>query len=206
LYLRPESRETKDEIIKDVLSPPRVRFAVCLLLIALLSPAATFDLSNNAVDPFASEARVRVFLFARTDCPLTHRYAPELQRLSREFGQNVQFWIVYPDATETGKTVEADFAQYSYPGKPLLDPHRDLVTRTGATIAPETVVFDSSGKLRYRGRIDDQWVDFGKARPAARVHDLENAIRAVLTGKPVPQPETRAVGCSLADAASRPAP
>ncbi len=141
-----------------------------------------------------------MFLFVRTDCPITNRYAPELQRLAQEFsGRGVVFSLVYPDATETPKAIADHIAQYHLPGEPVRDPDHRLVKRAHATVAPEAAVFDASGKLMYHGRIDDRWVDIGKARPAAQTHDLENAIAAVLAGKPVRQPETRAIGCSLAD-------
>src|SRR5687768_11347659 len=43
-----------------------------------------------------------VFVFARTDCPITNRYAPELRRLVDRFAaQGVRFWLVYPDPGET---------------------------------------------------------------------------------------------------------
>jgi len=68
-----------------------------------------------------------------------------------------------------------------------------------ATTAPEAAVFDAAGHLQYHGRIDDRWVNPGTARPAARTHDLEDAIAAVLAGRRPAQPATQAVGCSLAD-------
>lgn len=158
------------------------------------------DLHGKAVDPFASKARATVLLFVRTDCPITNRYAPELQRIGREFsGRGVRFWLIYPDATETAANIEKHIADYRFPGEPLRDPHRFLIERAHARVAPESAVFDSAGKLVYHGRIDDRYVDIGKSRPAAQVHDLENAISAVLDGKSVAQAETRAVGCSLAD-------
>jgi hypothetical protein len=158
------------------------------------------DLAGHPRDPFSSPARVRVFLFVRTDCPITNRYAPELQRIATEFeGKGVQFWVIYPDRSETVRRIDTQVAQYRFPGEPLRDPHHDLVKRAHATVAPEAAVFDEAGRLVYHGRIDDRWVDVGKLRPAARVHDLENAISAVFAGKAVAQPETRAIGCSLAD-------
>lgn len=165
---------------------------------ALLCAAA--GVAGSAPDPFATAARVRVLIFARTDCPITNRYAPELQRLSREFaGRGVEFWLVYPDPAETLQHAEDHIAQYGFPGGPLLDPHHDLVKRARASVAPEAAVFDAAGRLEYHGRIDDRWIDAGKAGPAARTHDLEEAISAVLAGKPVQRPQTRAVGCFLAD-------
>lgn len=158
------------------------------------------DLSGKPVDPFAEAARVRVLVFVRTDCPITNRYAPELERVAEEFkGREVRFWLVYPDGTETAARIRDHIAQYHFPGEPLQDAQHMLVKRAHATVAPEAAVFDAGGNLRYHGRIDDRYVDVGKARAAAQRHDLEDAIAAVLAGKAVAEAETRAVGCSLAD-------
>jgi hypothetical protein len=151
-------------------------------------------------DPFASPGRIRVLLFVRTDCPITNRYAPELKRIAEEFArERVEFWLIYPDPAETQRAIEHHVAEYHFPGTPMRDPQHLLVKRALATVAPEAAVFDAAGKLRYHGRIDDRWVDIGKARLAAHTHDLENAIAALVAGKPVSEPETRAIGCSLAD-------
>lgn len=158
------------------------------------------DLDGKAVDPFAEAARVRVLLFVRTDCPITNRYAPELQRVAQEFNRRgVRFWLVYPDGTETVAGIRDHIAQYQFPGEPVRDPRHMLVKRAHATVAPEAAVFDAAGNLMYHGRIDDRYVDIGKARAAPQRHDLEDAIAAVLAGKPVAEAETSAVGCALAD-------
>jgi hypothetical protein len=81
----------------------------------------------------------------------------------------------------------------------LRDPGHDLVRRARATIAPEAAVFDRAGALLYHGRIDDRYVEIGKARTAAQSHDLEDAVSATLAGRPAPRREAPAVGCSLAD-------
>jgi hypothetical protein len=158
------------------------------------------DLSGKPVDPFASAARARIFLFVRTDCPITNRYAPELQRIASEFARReVEFWLVYPDPTETAAAIHAQIAEYKFPGKALRDPHHKLVARSQATVSPQAAIFDDGGHLIYSGRIDDRYVDFGKSRPAAQTHDLEAAIAAVLSGKPAPVSRTHAIGCYLAD-------
>jgi hypothetical protein len=172
--------------------------------VALCSAAAVdqrpLDLAGKPQDPFASHAAATVLLFVRTDCPITNRYAPELQRLAQEFKtRSVAFWLVYPDPDEAARHIEDHMHEYGLPGQPLRDPHHVLVKEAHATVAPEAAVFNGSGKLVYHGRIDDRYVDIGKTRPAAQVHDLEDAIEAVLNGKPVAHAETRAVGCSLAD-------
>jgi hypothetical protein len=187
----------------NVLRALKLPFALCGL-VAFTSYAATsagpLDLNGKPLDPFSGPASVRVLLFVRTDCPITNRYAPELQRLGKEFAsRNVQFWLVYVDPTETPAAIKSHIAEYSFPGKPVRDPEHLLAKRALATVAPEAAVFDTTGKLQYHGRIDDRYVDIGKSRQQADVHDLENAISAVLAGKPVAHPQTRAIGCSLAD-------
>jgi hypothetical protein len=57
----------------------------------------------------------------------------------------------------------------------------------------------AGGRVVYRGRIDDRYVDLGLERPAATTHDLADALAAVVAGKPVPHPNTQAVGCFIAD-------
>lgn len=176
-------------------------FAIALNLCAAdASLKGVADLSGQARDPFWSAARARVFLFVRSDCPITNRYAPELQRIAAEFASRpVDFWIVYADPSETAATIQTHIAAYHLPGKPLRDPDHTLVRRAEVTIAPETAVFDASGQLKYHGRIDDRYVDIGKTRPAPQTHDLEDAIEAVLAGKAPKRASTQAVGCWLAD-------
>ena len=183
-----------------------VRGAILGLLAITLSATAAsqasgpLDLAGHHSDPFASTARARVFLFVRTDCPVTNRYAPELQRIGEEFkNRGVEFWLVYADRSEAAKSIQSHLAQYAFPGTALRDPDHELVKRARVTVAPEAAVFDGAGVLQYHGRIDDRYVDFGKARPAAQTHDLEDAIAAVLAGRRIAHAETRAIGCSLAD-------
>ncbi len=157
-------------------------------------------LDGNVRNPFASAARARVFLFVRTDCPITNRYAPELQRLAQEFeARGAEFWLIYPDPAATAPGIREHVAQYSFPGTVLRDPRHQLVKLARATVAPEAAVFDAAGRLVYHGRIDDRWVNPGHARPAARTHDLEDAVAAVLDGRAPAIPETHAVGCWLSD-------
>jgi hypothetical protein len=167
---------------------------VRLLLLGLLLFFA------NLQNPFAQHARARVLIFARTDCPITNRYAPELARIASEFeSKDVKFWVVYPDPSETSTKIASHMADYHLPGEGITDPHGELSKRAEAKVSPQAAVFDSAGKLMYSGRIDDRFVAFGKARPAPQVHDLENAIAATLAGRPIAEPRTRAIGCYLAD-------
>ncbi len=167
---------------------------------AFADPEAVLDLSGKSRDPFAAPAKARVFLFVRNDCPITNRYAPELARIAAEFAsRETEFWLIYPDPAMTAEKIRKHMIDFGFPGQPLRDPQHELVKRARAITAPEAAVFDSEGRLVYHGRIDDLWVDAARSRPVATSHDLEDAILAVLDGRAVAHPETRAVGCSLSD-------
>jgi hypothetical protein len=159
------------------------------------------DLDGRRVDPFpAAPARAVVFVFTRTDCPISNRYAPEVARLYKRFGpRGVDFWLVYPDRDETAQSIRAHLKEYGYPIDALRDPEQELVALTGARVSPEAAVFVDRTHLAYRGRIDDRFVDFGKARAEPTRRDLEEALEAVLARRPVVNPRTTAVGCYLSD-------
>jgi thiol-disulfide isomerase/thioredoxin len=148
----------------------------------------------------SSESKFCVCLFTRTDCPVSNSYAPEVQRMYEKYSpRGVNFYLVYPDSDESPQIIEKHLKEYSYPFSGLRDPKHELVKLAGAKITPEAAVFDASGKLLYRGRIDDRYVDFGKMRLAPTVKDLEQALEAILGGKPAPAAGGPAIGCFIAD-------
>ena len=155
----------------------------------------------DAVDPLQTPgARATVLIFVRTDCPISNRYAPEIQRIAARFSsQGVKFWLVYADPSETADSIRNHLADYHYDLGVVRDPRHELAKAAKARVTPEAAIFLPDRKLVYHGRIDDRYIDFGKARNAPTTHDLEAALEAVIAGKPVPNEAPRAVGCYLAD-------
>jgi len=169
--------------------------------VASVENVRVFGLSGELVDPFqASNAMATVFIFVATDCPVSNRYAPDVQRLHGEFSsRGVAFWLVYADQATTSEAIQKHLKDYGYAIPALRDPEHSLVKWTGATVTPEAVVFGRNREIAYRGRIDDRYVELGQMRPAPTRKDLEEALAAVLAGKPVPVPSTRAIGCHIPD-------
>ena len=160
------------------------------------------SLSGEPVNPFADADPATVFLFLRSDCPISNRYAPELRRLHEAFSpRGVRFRLVYVDPREKTQSIHRHAEEYQLPGEILRDSAHDLVRLTGARVTPEAAVFDANRRLVYRGRIDDRYTDFGKARAKPSRRDLKLALESILQGEPVAEPETQAVGCFIADLA-----
>ncbi len=164
-------------------------------------PASPIDLAGRPVDPLHdSDARLTVLLFTATDCPISNRYAPEIRRLYDAFApRGVRFWLAYPEPAESAAAIRKHMQEYKYVCRAVRDPKHTLVKLAGATVTPEAAVFTPAGELIYRGRIDDTYPEYGKARSAPTTRDLENALTAALAGRPVPNPRTTAVGCFIAD-------
>jgi hypothetical protein len=66
---------------------------------------------------------------------------------------------------------------------------------------PSAVVLSAAGEVLYRGRVDDRYTPEGVRREVPTTRDLENALRALTDGKPVPVPETKPFGCPLPEPA-----
>lgn len=158
------------------------------------------DLDGHAVNPLtAGSGKVVVLVFVRSDCPVSSRYAPVIQKISRQYADRVSFWLVFPDKSESALTIRKYLAGYGYRLAALRDPERVLVKLGHAQITPEVAVFDGRHRLIYDGRIDDWYVDLGRARRAPTTHELEDAIRAALAGTSVARSEVRGVGCYISD-------
>ncbi len=143
--------------------------------------------------------RLQVFIFSRTDCPISNRYAPRVAELSEEYNEAARFWLVYVDPATTVAEMQTHLEEFSYPCTGVHDPEHKLVTLSGAKVTPEAAVFGRRGELLYTGRIDDRYESFGNARPAATTHDLRNAIEAALMGESIPKAGGPAVGCYISD-------
>lgn len=184
-------------------------FAVLALSLAILIPAYSWcrsssetalDLSGKAVNPLkAAAGKVVILIFVRTDCPISNRYAPTIQRIIAEYSGKSVFWLVYPDKAETPEAIRKHDGEYGYKIGALRDTQHSLVKVSQVKITPEVAVFDASERLVYHGRIDNWYVDFGRARSAATTHELDDAIQAALAGKLPSVRVTDAIGCYISD-------
>jgi len=164
-----------------------------------MQTAAETDIGGRPFSPFTASPQPHVLVFVSSDCPISNGYAPDLQRMCTEYGtKGVRCSLVYEDLDIDAAAVRAHLAEYGYRGvSAAIDGDRTLARRAGASVTPEAVLVDVKGRIRYRGRIDNRYIDLGKQRRIVTERDLRDALDAVLAGKPVPHPETRALGCHI---------
>jgi thiol-disulfide isomerase/thioredoxin len=146
---------------------------------------------------FAHGPAIQVLFFITTDCPVSNFYAPEIQSICRDY-RDVSCRLVYEDLAIDKIAVRRHMSEYKYGDLPnVIDSHRDIAVRVGATVTPEAVVIDMRAAVRYRGRIDNFYAAIGRPRRQATEHDVRRALDAVLAGKPVANPQTTPIGCSI---------
>jgi peroxiredoxin len=142
--------------------------------------------------------RAIVLFFLTTDCPLSNNYVPELNRLNGIYApRGIAFYAVQGDATIPDDDVRKHARDFAYTFPYLFDSKETLAAETGATTTPQAAVLSPAGQLLYLGRIDNRLEDFGKQRVQITEFDLRDALDAVLAGKTVPHPRTKAIGCAV---------
>jgi hypothetical protein len=96
--------------------------------------------------------------------------------------------------------VAAHARKFAVPFPVLKDPANRVADAFAAERTPEAFVLDRAGRVRYRGRIDDQFgISYRRpGKPTRR--DLACALDEVLAGKHVTVPRTPVAGCLIARA------
>ncbi|HKB01972.1 MAG TPA: redoxin family protein [Gemmataceae bacterium] len=138
-----------------------------------------------------------VLAFLGADCPVSNLYLPGLLELEKEYRtKDVLFLAVYPNEPDDADRAAGHAADRDVPFLVLNDYGQRLADAVGVTRVPSVAVLDGDLKLKYRGRVDDQYGVAAK-RPKASRADLAEALSEVVAGKPVTTPETDADGCLI---------
>lgn len=138
-----------------------------------------------------------VVAFIGADCPLAKRYAPRLAELARKYdSQGVAFLAIDSNQQDSLARLGQLAKTHGMTFPVLKDPGNAAADQFGAQRTPEIFVVDSSRRIRYWGRIDDQY-GVGYSRSAPRRADLAIALDELLAGKTVSQPVTKVTGCHI---------
>lgn len=151
---------------------------------------------NHTLEEFAGSP-VLVVTFLGTECPLAKLYGPRLQELANQYADRGVAFVGVDANTQDSLAEITAYARRHEIEFPLLKDNTGETTQSfGATRTPEVFVLDALRRIRYQGRIDDQY-GVGYARSAPERHDLRTAIDQVLAGEEVAAAKTEAVGCLI---------
>ncbi len=155
-----------------------------------VAPFSLKDAAGKTVNVAPGKETV-VVTFVSTQCPISNDYNDRMTAVFQDYSaKGVKFFFVNANSTEPAAVVAEHKKSAGWPFEVYKD--ESAADTLGAQVTPESFVFDKAGKLQYRGYIDD-------SRNPARIQSqgLRNALDAVLAGKAVAQPTTKAFGCTI---------
>lgn len=143
-----------------------------------------------------------IVIFDSNTCPYSKAYNSRIIDLSRKYAP-LQFPLIAINSNDPESSAGDSFEEmvkearkkgYDFPY--LVDVTQEIAKAYGATNTPHVFVLSRSGddlKVAYIGTIDDN------ARNASKVTRkyVEEAVDAILAGKPVQTTKTKAVGCGI---------
>lgn len=144
-----------------------------------------------------SKKQLTVICFLGTQCPLARQYGPRLNTLANEFSsQHVRFVGVNSNSQDSQQEVTEYCKEFGIDFPVLKDPGNKVADQFGARFMSEVFVLDQTLAIRYRGRVDDQYLP-GVTRTQPTRHDLRVALEELLAGKTVSVPRTETTGCAI---------
>ncbi len=150
----------------------------------------------RSLDDFA-DSRLLVVAFLGTECPLAKLYGLRLSELSTSLkSSGVQFLAINSNCQDSLSEIAAYARIHKIPFPILKDPDNAVADLFSAVRTPEVFLLDQNRRVRYWGRIDDQY-SIGVQLDKPRRHDLKIAIEEVIAGEEVLTPITNSVGCHI---------
>jgi len=188
---------------------------VCLALLAGSPLRNGYEVGDNATDfklknvdgrmvslSDYKAAKGFILIFDCNTCPYSKAYNSRIIALNKKYSSqgfpviaiNANDPDVSPGDSFVNMVSEAKKKEYDFPY--LVDKTQEIARTYGATNTPHVFVLNKDGgtlKVAYIGTIDDN------ARDASAVTRkyVEDAVDALLSGKPVPTLKTKAIGCGI---------
>lgn len=143
------------------------------------------------------EHKLVVVAFVGTECPLVKQYAARLVELHAKY-KDRGVALLAIDANQQDSLAEMAHFERTFKFEfPLLkDPGNKVADRFQAERTPEVFLLDQGRKVRFHGRIDDQFT-YGRQRNAPEENYLADAIDQLLAGKEVTKSSTDLIGCHI---------
>src|SRR5712691_226158 len=113
-------------------------------LIAAAAPLTVRDVDGKSWSLLAPEGRqLDLLFFISSDCPISNRYAPEIQRVCSDYqSRGVRCFAVYPDAPDIN-AVMRHRQEYGFGAlvPAIVDRARALVRAVGPHVTPEAAIY-----------------------------------------------------------------
>jgi len=154
----------------------------------------TLDGKTFSLSEAAKSHNAVVVMFIATKCPYSNAYNDRMRDMARAYeSKGILFVGINSNRSEPAEEVAAHAKQHGLAFPLMKDPENKVADLYDARHTPEIFVVDREGKLRYHGRIDENYEDGSKVTSP----DLTHALDQMLAGRPIVKAETKAFGCSI---------
>ncbi|HTO92652.1 MAG TPA: thioredoxin family protein [Candidatus Sulfotelmatobacter sp.] len=145
-------------------------------------------------------ARATLVMFICNHCPFVKHVLPEIGRLERDYAGrglalvaiNSNDVVAYPDDSPEHMKALALEQGWKFPF--LFDDSQEVARAFQAACTPDFFLFDATGALAYRGRMDETRP---KTEAVATGRDLRAALDAVLAGTAPAADQHPSIGCNI---------
>jgi len=140
------------------------------------------------------KGKIVVIEFCSHNCPYSRGTDPQLIALAEKYADKGVVVIGIDSNTPNDVESIKKYAEEKGKKYPILkDVDNVYADKVGATRTPEVFVIDKEGKVAYHGAFDDRK---NPEKPGETPY-VENAVKALLDGKPVETPTAKAWGCTI---------
>jgi len=170
-------------------------------MVKLGSEAPYFNLPNTdgenvSLDYFKAE--ILVVIFTCNHCPYAKAVEDRLIELGNNYSKTVDFVLISSNDVENypadSPEKMAELARNKgYPFPYLFDETQEIAKAYSAVCTPDIFLYNSERKLKYRGRLDDNWQNPNQVER----EELKMAIEAVLNGKEIDFEQIPSMGCNI---------
>lgn len=155
--------------------------------------------SGNTVSSADFAGKPLLVMFICRHCPYVKHVQGELAKLGKDYEDKIGIVAIssndilaYPEDAPGSLKEQAEEVGFNFPY--LYDESQEVAKAFTAACTPDLFLFDSDGKLVYRGQLDD-------SRPSLDIpvtgKDLRSAIDAILSGQVVPENQRPSIGCGI---------
>ncbi len=161
---------------------------------ALAFSLTTLDGKTFSLAEASRTHKAVVVMFIATKCPYSNAYNDRMRDMAASYGkQGVLFVGINSNKSEPAEEAMEHAKKHGHTFSIMKDPGNKIADLYDAKRTPEAFVIDREGKLRYHGRIDENYEDASKVTSP----DLKNALDSLLSGQPIAKAETKAFGCTI---------
>ena len=168
--------------------------------------ATDFKLKNidNAMVSLSdyNNAKGFIVIFTCNTCPYAVSYEDRIIALDKKYAsKGYPVIAIMPNNTDiqpkdNREAMKERAKQKGFTFPYLMDEGQKISPQYGATKTPEIYVLQKTSKgneVKYIGAIDDNYQD----ADAVKKKYVENAVDALLSGQPIKETQTRAIGCAI---------